>query len=394
MKTIKNVKLRIRNINLNTENKNSINNRSILKKKNKFTETKTLDENIIKANNQVKINDTKLKTVKTINEANNQSFLPKRFKTVVEGINFNNAPTKKIKIKKKKTIKIKNKLNSDKESSIKINNLLIFSKNSNESPMNKSNKNDLISKSSREILRVKETKNIAKINEYELLNDYELNNLPFEKALEIDKRNYLQLYLSLLKTKHVLFFTFYNFNDYNSIIIKICLFLFSFTLYLTVNAFFFTDSTMHSIYIDENNFLYRLPHIIYSSIITIIINNLIKYISLSEKSILDLKNSKDNENIDLKLEILFKCLIIRFTLFFDLSILFLFLFWYYLSCFCAVYRNTQKYLIKDTFTSFGISLLYQFIVNLLPGIFRIQALKADDKNNKCMYKISRIFQFI
>ena len=394
MKTIKNVKLRIRNINLNTENKNSINNRSILKKKNKFTETKTLDENIIKANNQVKINDTKLKTVKTINEANNQSFLPKRFKTVVEGINFNNAPTKKIKIKKKKTIKIKNKLNSDKESSIKINNLLIFSKNSNESPMNKSNKNDLISKSSREILRVKETKNIAKINEYELLNDYELNNLPFEKALEIDKRNYLQLYLSLLKTKHVLFFTFYNFNDYNSIIIKTCLFLFSFTLYLTVNAFFFTDSTMHSIYIDENNFLYRLPHIIYSSIITIIINNLIKYISLSEKSILDLKNSKDNENIDLKLEILFKCLIIRFTLFFDLSILFLFLFWYYLSCFCAVYRNTQKYLIKDTFTSFGISLLYQFIVNLLPGIFRIQALKADDKNNKCMYKISRIFQFI
>ena len=289
MKTIKNVKLMKRNINLNTENKNSFNNKSILKKRNKCTETKTLDEN----NNKV----------------NNQSFLPKRFKTVVEGINFNNAPTKKIKIIKKKTIKIKNKLNSDKESSIKTNNLLIFSKNSNESPMNKSNKNDLISKSSREILRVKETKNIAKIKEYEFLNDYELNNLPFEKALDIDKRNYLQLYLSLLKTKHVLFFTFFNFNDYNSIIIKICLFLFSFTLYLTVNAFFFTDSTMHSIYIDENNFLYRLPHIIYSSIITIIINNLIKYISLSEKSILELKNSKDYENVDLKLEILFKCLI-------------------------------------------------------------------------------------
>ena len=39
--------------------------------------------------------------------------------------------------------------------------------------------------------------------------------------------------------------------DANSKIIKLCLFLFSFTLYFTVNALFFNDTTMHKIYDDQ-----------------------------------------------------------------------------------------------------------------------------------------------
>ena len=199
-----------------------------------------------------------------------------------------------------------------------------------------------------------------------------------------------------MKTKHLLIFTFCNFYDYNSIIIKICLFFFSFALYLTVNALFFTDSTMHDIYEDggKYQFIYRLAHIIYSIIITTIINMIIKYLSLSEKDISNLKNSENNENFNEQIEKVFKCLIIRFTLFFDISILFLLLFWYYLSCFCAVYRNTQLFLIKDTLISFAFSLLYQFIINLIPGIFRIQALNSNINNKECMYKVSKILQLL
>ena len=83
----------------------------------------------------------------------------------------------------------------------------------------------------------------------------------------------MQYYWRLLKQKHLIFFSFIPSNDYNLIIIKISLFLFIFSLNLTVNALFFNDSTMHKIYEDkgEYNFIYQMPQILYSTLITTII---------------------------------------------------------------------------------------------------------------------------
>ena len=69
--------------------------------------------------------------------------------------------------------------------------------------------------------------------------DYEINNMSYEEALENDKRTFFQYYISLLKINHILLFTFIHNKDYNSNVIKICLFLFSFSLNLIVNTFFF-----------------------------------------------------------------------------------------------------------------------------------------------------------
>ena len=63
-------------------------------------------------------------------------------------------------------------------------------------------------------------------------------------------------------------------------------------------------------------------------------------------------------------------------------------FWYFVSCFCAVYKNTQIILIKDTLISFGLSMIYPFGLNLLPGILRIPALKDTNKNKKYLYQLS------
>ena len=177
-------------------------------------------------------------------------------------------------------------------------------------------------------------------------------------------------------------------------IIKICLFLFSFVLYYAVNALFFNDSTMHKIYEDQGafNFFYHIPQILYSTIISSVINMIVKSLSLSENNILSIKDKDNNENVDNKMKKVLKCLIIKFILFFIVCLLFLLLFWYYLSCFCAVYKNTQYYLIKDTLLSFCLSLLYPFGLNLLPGIFRIPSLKKN--NREYMYKISKIVQII
>ena len=87
-----------------------------------------------------------------------------------------------------------------------------------------------------------------------------MNSLEYEKAIELDKRTYFQYYLSLIKKKHLILFTFIPTNDYNVITLKISLFIVSFSLYLTINTFFFNDDTMHKIYEDKGdfNFLYQL----------------------------------------------------------------------------------------------------------------------------------------
>ena len=69
-------------------------------------------------------------------------------------------------------------------------------------------------------------------------NDEEKNKLPYELAIQYDKRTYCLYYISLIKTKHNLFFSFCYNEDYNSKIIKIDLFFISFSIYYTVNAFF------------------------------------------------------------------------------------------------------------------------------------------------------------
>ena len=218
-------------------------------------------------------------------------------------------------------------------------------------------------------------------------NDYEINTLLYKTAIKKDKRTFCQCYNSLLKRRHILIFIFFTNNDYNSKIIKISLFLFSFSLDYTIHALFFVDSSIHKIFVNEGNFdfIYELPKIIYSFLIFKFIYTIIEHLSLSEKNVLEIKYKKQNAFR------IVNCLNIKFVLYFILNFTLLIFFWYYLSCFCAVYKNTQKHLISDTLIGFVISLLSTLGLCLLPGIFRILSLKSK---NKALYNFSKFLQFI
>ena len=225
--------------------------------------------------------------------------------------------------------------------------------------------------------------------------DEELNDLDYEKALKFDKRTFSQYYLSLLKSGNLLIFSFYTHDkDYNSQIIKIFLFFFSFGIQLTINALFFCDSTMHEIYIDEGafNFIYQLPQIIYSSLISFIIDTIIKYLSLSEKKILEIKRIKKRKNLSKKFEKIMGTLKIRFALFFIVAFIFLTGFGYYVTCFCGIYQNTQIHLINDTAISFGLAIVYPFGISLIPGFIRMKALQTENKDKEYLYKLSQFVQ--
>ena len=234
---------------------------------------------------------------------------------------------------------------------------------------------------------------IGKIMRY---NDEELNDLIYNLALKFDKRNYCQYYYSLLKTKHDILFTFCNNTDYNLKIIKIHLLIFNYSLEFTINAFFFSDDTMHKIYEDKGNFdlIYQLPQIIYSSIISDVFNYILGILALSQDSISNFKSFVKKENLNKRIISLNTKIKIKLILYFILSTIFLIFFWYYISMFCAIYSNTQIHLIKDTLISFIFSFIKPFFVNLLPGIFRIPALSDINNNRKILYIISKILQMI
>jgi len=125
-----------------------------------------------------------------------------------------------------------------------------------------------------------------------------------------------------------------------------------------------------------------------------VINIILKCLSLSENNILKLKQEKDYKNTKKKSKHVRKCLYIKFLIFLIISLLLLLFFWYFISCFCAVYINTQMILITDTISSFVLSMIYPFGLNLLPGIFRIPALRAKKKDRKCLYNFSSIISLI
>ena len=234
---------------------------------------------------------------------------------------------------------------------------------------------------------------IKAINDILSFNDLEMNVLSYDQALEIDGRSYCSHYFSLLRTKNLLIFSFWpNEKDYNSRIIKIYLFFFTFTTYYIVNAFFFDESTFEQINEDDGhfNFIYQIPQILYSTIISSVINALVKYLALSEQHIVELKQIKTNMILTKKSKRVFKLLHYKFLLFFIICSILLLFFWYYLACFGAIYRNTQLHLLKDSIISFSFSLLYPFGYFLVPGIFRIPSLIK--KNRKCLYNFSKFIQ--
>ena len=131
---------------------------------------------------------------------------------------------------------------------------------------NNNNKTNNLNKTNNKRGKITNNKN----NNVLSFTDVELHSLPYDEALKYDKRTFCQYYTSLLKNKHAFIFSFCQNEDYNSRIIKIFSFFFSFASQLFVNALFFSESTMHQIYGDKGkfNFIYQIPQIVYSSILS------------------------------------------------------------------------------------------------------------------------------
>ena len=128
--------------------------------------------------------------------------------------------------------------------------------------------------------------------------------------------------------------------------------------------------------------------------ISIVLNKILKVLALSNDAILDFKQIKNKNDIDKEKNNLLNKLKIKFILYYIISSILILFFWYYISMFGAIYKNTQVHLLKDTLISFGLSLVYPFGIYLLPGIFRIPALSNRKNKKECLYKFSKLLQML
>ena len=263
-----------------------------------------------------------------------------------------------------------------------------------------------------ELKLISKVANISQEKLSKKLNDYELNTLEYGEAFNYDKRTYCDYYLSLIRTKQMIIFSLCSFDDYNSGIIKKYVLFLYFAFHYTSSAVFFTDKTMHQIVEDKGsfNFSYQMKFILFSSIISTICLRIFLLLIKTEKEIVTIKNEQNKNVINIQKEKIIKCINIKYSIFFVLNLILLMLFWYYLTCFNAIYQNTQIYLIKNTFINFGLSLIYPFVINIFPGILRIYSLKKENskinrknKNNKqqekkgdkeCIYNASKFLQLL
>jgi len=230
----------------------------------------------------------------------------------------------------------------------------------------------------------------------EVLTDFEYNSLEYLVALELDNRKFLKVYWSLLKREHTIIFTFFSWNDYNIFSIKLSKFFFLICTDMAFNVFFFSDDSMHNLYESggEFNFVDSFVQMIYSTIISQVLQVFLNYLTMTDIHYYQIKGLKnDNANKSKVLSIInrIKFKIIAFYIFTFLVFLF---YWYIVAAFCAVYENTQIIFITDSISSFLLGLVYPFVLYFLPTGLRFWSLKAKEKKNlKIVYWLSDVIPF-
>ena len=237
--------------------------------------------------------------------------------------------------------------------------------------------------------------NLYKDKKMQNLDEYQMCNLDYINALRYDKRTFIQTYITFIKREHSLIFTFLVCNDLNISYIKISRFLFLLASVMTMNVFFFSDESLHKLYISygKYDFVQQIPQILYSTIISQIIEIFLCYLSLTDKYMYELKEMEEiSKNRKLAIKIL-NCIKIRLMTFYIITIIFFGFFWFTITAFCSVYENTQITFIKDSAFSLVLSNILPFFIYFFPAAFRVCALRNKQGNSKYLYKFSNIIPF-
>ena len=175
-------------------------------------------------------------------------------------------------------------------------------------------------------------------NKKKSYDNYELNNLKYEEAFDLDNRSFLKTYWSVLMREHVLLLTFFSYNDYNLFYVKIAKFLILFFSDMTVNCLFFVHESMHRKYTlgEDFTFVQKIPQILFTLIISNMLEVFLCYLSMTDAHYYEIKEFTHLQKEGEKIKKILQCIKIKLIVFYVFNLLLAAFFWYFVTCFCAV----------------------------------------------------------
>ena len=264
----------------------------------------------------------------------------------------------------------------------------------------------------------------------------ELNNMDFLSSISYDKRNICDIYGSYLNQKHPLIFLF-NCTSPSSISAyqRLILFLQKITIYFLVCSLFFGSEIITEIYEKKFGFKQKLKMCLNITPIIMILNSFIynftfntfyqkvgqvkilfynsdisskNYFGIIKSALgiissnmgykIEVQGANDNnlkeeekqrKGIQTLVRYLFKYFRDKICIDFFIFIVLMSAKWYFVSVFCAVYKNSQFEYFKTIFISFVMSNIFPFVYCLFLAILRKIAISG---NSKCFYNINKLFR--
>ena len=215
------------------------------------------------------------------------------------------------------------------------------------------------------------------------MNSRELNILPYSQALRTDKRNYFQIFLSVLSHEIKIISIFYYRHPYEHISIILSEYIFELCLDLTFNCFLYTEDVISEKY--NNNGSIRFFTTLSLSFISNIISSIIAYFLwklayYAEFLEFIIKDVNYKSKYYLNIMRFKKFLCIKLSAFFFLQILINLAMCYYLMIFCSVYHNTQGSVLINYLTGVIESIIISFAFTLIISILRTISIKCRSKS--------------
>ena len=354
----------------------------ILKTQNKINKNKIKDKNKLKTENEF----FKSKKSKKLITDNASCKFQKKSKNLMAMENSKN----KLKINKKVSLK---------EKSNKRINFLFETESKHMLKIGKrnkiSNKNNLIDTNSnyknnkRKI--IKDQYGLISYISDQQVDKKELNIIPYTQALRIDKRNFIEIFLSVLFHEIEIIDIFYYKSPFNHLSLILSIYVFELCLDLTLNCLLYTDDVVSEKY-NNNGSIEFLTSLslsfmsnIFAGIIAFIVSKLVGYDAVLEMIIKSVIKQKEYFINIIKFK---KYLTLKLTGFFIIQMLINLGMCYYLMIFCTIYHNTQGSILVNYIVGIAESMLISLALTIFTSLIRYFSLKYKWRS---LYYTSRYF---
>ena len=230
---------------------------------------------------------------------------------------------------------------------------------------------------------VKDELGLMKYISDEQVDKKELNNIPYDQALRIDKRNYIEMFISILANKIEIINIFYYKNPYSHLSLVLSIYVFELCLDLTLNCLLYTDDVVSEKYNNNGSIEFftslslSFMSNIFASIIAFIVGKFANYDEILELIVKSITKQKEYFILIIKFK---KYLTLKLTAFFIVQGIINLGMCYYLMIFCTIYHNTQGSIMVNYIVGIAESLLISLGLSIIISLIRYLSLKKKWKS--------------